>query len=180
MYTYLLSIALFGGDVHRLGADEFAVREAAEARLSRHAWLAAPLCRWPYRDPERRRRAQRVVRRYEGWVNPPGGVWPCIGALTREISVQDDDEGRPWIQPTFERFYRQPCGLGEMLARIYAERAANFGSLASVRARAATRLLIEDLARVGVPVAAQQRLVDWMAGSEVRFVQGRFVAAVGR
>src|SRR5262249_53393725 len=99
MVPYLLGLSLFGGDLHRLGAADSPTREAAEARLQRHAWLAAPLCRWPFQDPERRRRARRVVLRHEGRVNPPGGVWPCIAALTRDTYLHTGEQGRPWIQP---------------------------------------------------------------------------------
>jgi hypothetical protein len=177
MYAYLVGLALFGGDLERLGADEFAVREAAETRLSRHAWLAAPLCRWPFQDPERRRRAQRVVRRYEGRVNPPGGVWPCIGALTRETYLHETREGRLWIQPYCELTRLPPRDPGTALACIYGRRAHRTDVPRSEQAREATRLFIADLARLGLPVSWQQRLVDWMARREANVIRRELVAA---
>ena len=91
MTPCFLGLALFGTNVHQLGADEYAVRQAAEERLQRHAWLAAPLLRWPFQDPERRRRALRIVQRHQGRVNPPEGVWPCIGALSPESAARHSD-----------------------------------------------------------------------------------------
>src|SRR5206468_1339469 len=116
---------------------------------------------------------------YDGQVNPPGGVWPCIGALAQEVCLQDDD-GHRWIQPSFERYHLQPERLGEVLARVYAERASQDGVQTAVQAREATRLLVSDLARLGVPVSARQRLVDWMADVEAGWVRREAVELVGR
>jgi hypothetical protein len=179
MFAYLLGIVFFGGDVSRLGADDFQVREDAEARLQHHAWLSAPLCRWPFQDPERRRRAQRIVRRYEGRVNPPGGVWPCIGALTRELYLHDD-EGGHWIQPYCDVCHMPARDLGAVLARIYTRRAYRTDTAPSMHARQATRLLIGDLGRLGLSVSLQQRLVDWMAREETGFIRGRLAFKQGR
>ena len=60
----ILSLTLFGGDVADLGSESFPVREAAQRRLERHAWLSWRACDLGTlsADLERRRRCDRVVR----------------------------------------------------------------------------------------------------------------------
>lgn len=59
-----VSLILFGGDVLDLGSESFPVREAAQRRLERHAWLSWRACDLGTlsADLERRRRCDRVVR----------------------------------------------------------------------------------------------------------------------
>ena len=60
----IASLILFGGDVLDLGSESFPVREAAQRRLERHAWLTWRACDLGTlsADLERRRRCDRVVR----------------------------------------------------------------------------------------------------------------------
>src|SRR4051794_5040898 len=74
---YLLFLhAAFAPSVCDLGADDFATRERAEARLTRWADVCWPLLDRPFGDPEVRRRAGRVV----GRVMP--GDCPPVAALS--------------------------------------------------------------------------------------------------
>jgi hypothetical protein len=165
---YLLLWLAFGADVRDLGADDFAVREAAEARLSRYADLAYPLLARRFEDLEQRRRAERVL----------AGVFP---RTWRPIAMLS---GRPlleWARPGDHNAFSQsglPPGDGWVLlwlqpdpfaplaplVRHYHERARTQTKwrdwMSASDAREATRLLAHDLLSLGLHPAAVRR---WLA-----------------
>jgi len=73
------ALILCGGDVLALADDDVVVRDAAEQRLHARAWLARPLLTYPFADPERARRAGRVMGRYVACGQ--GGDWPVLALL---------------------------------------------------------------------------------------------------
>lgn len=172
MLTLLLAWALFSRDVDALAAPDFAVRQAAEARLSRWAWLTWRLCDRPFADLEQRRRARRIVEHALPRHHPPIAV--LAGQPLPEWVSADGERvqmgGRPgeswrlaWLCPD----RRNPLFV---LVRRYGERTRSQSAWVDwqldIDGREATRLLVRDLLRAGVPTPAVQGLLGWMRWRE--------------
>lgn len=160
----LLVLLLFSGDVRDLGAPGHAVREAAEARLRRWAWLALPAFDREFRDPERRRRARRLADAETGFPgdDPPpvlAAAVPWVGPGATHWPYLDGDQGRtlthvvcPW-----------------WLVRAAPDRAKGFVSEGVVHAcwlREATAGCYRWLRRAGLPPRLLDRAVGVMRGRE--------------
>jgi hypothetical protein len=164
----------FSGSVRDLGAGDYQVRERAEARLHRHAWLAWRLCDRPCVCPERRRRARQVVERY---LRCTDGDLPVIVALCRQ-PVPEWQRGREYTrhpppETGWEFAWCHPGPRGSLagVVRGYLERARYTthpwpGWYTVGEAREATRLLVADLLRAGVPAPVVRALLAGMAGRE--------------
>lgn len=178
MSTLLLWLC-FGADVRDLAHDDWARREAAEARLTRNSYLTWRLCDRPFRDPERRARARRVAEGYlhmgglpplPALLGPPwymalwydeGGTWFAdYGGLALSAHAQ----GRElfcWSGPSegalapLVRLYLRRAGAEQLDSPAHVS-----GYYRASACRDATALLARDLLRLGLP----RPLVRWALG----------------
>jgi hypothetical protein len=140
-------------DLHALGADEFGVREHAQARLQARGYRAALLVRLagPFRDPERARRARRV----RAACQAPRRPWRELPAL---------DLISPWCWREPEGFWNVaddhwPACLAWRYWRPFS--GACHLSLLD-QERLATHALLCDLLEAGWPPCACEALLAWM------------------
>lgn len=172
MWEALLWLA-FHGDIADLGAEEFTVREAAEARLMRWSDLTWPLLTRRFDDCEQQRRARRIVARTLPTSFPPLSL--LSGVPLREWCQGEAFYGtitpcRPgpgwrlgWLRP-------DPAAPLAPLIHRYGERARTqhaWRDWAQVADdREATRLLATDLLKCGVPPAGVRALCRWLEAKE--------------
>jgi hypothetical protein len=173
MYQIALWL-VFSPDVAALASDEYAVREAAEARLSRFADLTWPLLDRSFTDCEQRRRARRVVAQAIPQSYPP-------------LALLSGSPLAEWQMPATNCHSVGLCpGLGWHMAWVRPDPAAPLGFLihyygertrtqytwrdwqSAADGREATRLLVRDLLNVGVPAPVVRELVGWMQRNEDR------------
>lgn len=173
----MLLYLLFLPDLRALGAPEFAIRERAEARLSLYADLVYPLLPVNSSDLEVRRRARRVRALAVPEAMPPIAL--LAGRPTTEWWTRSEDpEGRihigtypgeewtlTWIRPD-----QYAPGLARVVMQCYGERARTqwmWRDWHSVPdGREATRLLVDDLVRVGVPPVLLRRMISHLRAKE--------------
>lgn len=165
MPTLLLSLILCGPDVHALAANDFATRERAEQRLKRRPILARQLCQLPFVDPERARRARRVMARWEHSFRPPGGVWPAIGWLIPDMAASwADDDGE---NPRIAFMYGSRVVVGSIPFRYMREFDGIDPPLSCINCqRHATRRMITDMRRANIPDCVCYLLLRIMADRE--------------
>lgn len=181
LLSHILLLALFGPDVRDLEADDFAVRQAAEARLTRWADVCWPLLNRPFAHPERRRRARRVLAHVVPERCPPIAL--LSGRAQPEWHFAGDPEADTWA--TRQRIGDRP-GIEWHLAYLlpdphdppalrgliwlYHQRSRSEFTWkdwhSDADGRAATRLLVRDLLALGVPAPAIRTLVGWMRARE--------------
>lgn len=163
---------LFLPDLRALGAPEFAIRERAEARLSLHADLVYSLLPVSSPDLEVRRRARRVRARAVPEALPPIALLSgCPLAEWHQPDSQAVCIGtRPgpdwclaWLRPA-------PHAPLSWLVGWYHERARTQVFWrdwhSNQDGREATRLLVRDLAGLGVPPVLVRRLVAHLQARE--------------
>lgn len=141
----VLALALFGGDVHALGSDSFEARQRASDRLMAHSWLAWRACDFPFRDLERRRRADRVMR-----SAIPRGLYPPIAA--------------PWALS----IHIDAFGTESLLLPVVCEGCPYSSSVCVPAApfREATAVLAEAATRTGLPPATVRAVVAKLQAAE--------------
>lgn len=157
MYRLLL-VLCFSSDVRDLGADDFVVRETAEARLTSWSELSFHALDRPFRDPEVRRRAARVRAKVLPDHYPPLSV---LGAPLLEWSTVGPDGIRSCVStcpgPGWELSWFRPDPSHRLypLVRFYGERARTQHTWRDWHSYhdscEATRLLTRDLVYAGVP-----------------------------
>jgi hypothetical protein len=159
LYHLLLWLA-FAQDVRDLGAPDFALREAAEARLTRWADLAVPLLDRPFTDLEQRRR----VRRIRAQVVPSGlrplalcsgrplSEWANPSAGYSRVGIVGKRPGHGWF---LSWVHPDPQAPLARLIYCYGERtrtqAVWMDWHSASDSREASRLLAVDLCSLGVP-----------------------------
>jgi hypothetical protein len=168
----LIALLAFSGDVNNLAHDDYLVRERAEQRLTRHAWIAFRACDRRFTDREQSRRAARVC---DAAFVIPADVLPiqCLFS-DPECVFTDRRWGYIW---TTRRYYDPPSSdyvaetIGsERWCAGYLRRAdanvsnqcdLNFFAACWVgRSEDATRLFARDLIRWGAP----RCVVSWFVG----------------
>jgi hypothetical protein len=158
-------LTFFQPDVDRLTHSEFAVREAAEARLACWSDLAWPLLEQPGRDPEQRRRLRRLREHAWGRGEPP--LTMLVPTENNEWYTPENTAtyGRRCPDPSYWLAYRHvnPFSHSRQVTDILRRRLVVTYCLRCKRdwtfhewhtnteASDATELLIHDLRRVGAP-----------------------------
>jgi hypothetical protein len=193
VYKLILSLT-FSSDIAALSADDFADREAAEARLGCRIDLTWPLLDRRFRCPERDRRARRIMSRVLPSSPPPLAVlsgkplceWETSvsaspGYYRRQVGGYPGPEWHlAWIKPSWygQHGIHQARDPVSFLVWLYGERArtqwvwTDWQSTSD--SREGTRLLCHDLLHLGVPPCILRRLLDWMADREEALYSGAY------
>jgi hypothetical protein len=170
MYAFLLMV-LFGADVKNLGADEYATREAAEARLTYWCDVCWPLLDKSFSDPEVRRRAQRIKNHIMPLNYSPISFisgsplieWQWNHAISVGVRPKDGCWYMSYTKPDSSAFLFS-------IIKYYGEKARTQYTWkewhADADGREATRLLTQDMLRVGMPPVLVRCFTDWLNKKE--------------
>jgi hypothetical protein len=172
---------VFARDVADLKADDFQVRQCAEARLARWSSLSWRACDRRFDDLEQRRRARRVVRSEIPDTYPPIAVLTgrCIPEWRPCDSDYDTYRIGPRPNPGWMLSWLYPNKRSPLffIVRHYGERTRTQSAFPDwhldADGREATRLLVRDMLAAGVPVTAVRAMIDRMATLEARLADYR-------
>ena len=169
---YVFLWIAFGSDVQALSDNDFAVREAAEARLTRWGDLAWPVLDRHFADLERRRRARRILAQIVPQNTPPIALLSG-NPLPEWILPDNTCRIGHSTEPCWRLTWLRPDKHAPLIhiIRFYGERARTQWTWKDWQidrdGREATRLLARDLTAVGVPPIFVRQLVDHMETKNV-------------
>lgn len=177
--TRSLLARVFAHDLRALGDDDFDARERAEAKLTHLGGLVYHVLPVDSRDLEVRRRARRIQGRVIPDVCPPiallaGTPLPEWGRADSEaIALGARPRGEGWYLTWLRPDVNAPW-LGRRLINHYGERARSQNLWKDWQSdsdgRIATRMLVEDLLRVGLPPEVIRRGLEVLREREERLV----------